>query len=62
MKRKKKNLFEKKIFEFIERKDREALKKMSTEESIKIMEELLESSLVEECQKAKRKLERGIIE
>lgn len=55
-KRKKKNFFDKKIFELIERKDREALQKISVEESIKIMEDLLDSGFVEQCEKAKKEL------
>lgn len=60
--RKKKNLFKKAIFELMESKDREALQKMSVEESIKIMEDLLDSGIVEECQKAKKQLKAKRIE
>lgn len=62
MSRKKKNLFNRAIFEFMESKDREALQKMSVEESIKIMEDLLDSGIVEECQKAKKQLKAKRIE
>lgn len=60
--RKKKNLFKRAIFELMESKDREALQKMSVEESIKIMEDLLDSGIVEECQKAKKQLKAKRIE
>jgi len=54
--KRKKNLFNKKIFELLERQDREFLKKMSIEESIKIMEDLLNSGFIEECKRVKKEL------
>jgi len=54
--KRKKNLFNKKIFELLERQDREFLQKMSIEESIKIMEDLLNSGFIEECKRVKKEL------
>jgi len=54
--KRKENLFNKKIFELLERQDREFLQKMSIEESIKIMEDLLNSGFIEECKRVKKEL------
>jgi len=53
----KKNLFNPKMFEWIERQDREILQKMSVKKSIKIMEDLLNSGFVEECNRVKKELD-----
>jgi len=51
-----KNLFNPKIFECMEKQDREVLQKVSVEKSIKIMEDLLNSGFVEECNRVKKEL------
>lgn len=58
MKKRKKNkgLFDKKRFVWLEKQERESLQKMSTEESIKITENLLNSGFLEECARIKKEL------